>query len=130
MAPGAKGTPRGHTFCIVLIRRNLKLTPCLKLKCITPLHKVYSIITKWVAIKFTRKPPCELNIFVLQQQLNLGQIFGISKMRFSPEVYYAAVHSKEVVLLLFIRYLLLLPLWNTVIVICFVVRYLSQSSWC
>ena len=37
---------------------------------------------------------------------------------------YAAVSSKVVALLLLIRCLLLLPLWNSVIVICFVVRYL------
>ena len=87
---------------------------------------LYSIITKWIATRFTRKPPCELSIFVLQQQLNLGQRFGISKMRFSPEVAYAAVHSNAVVMLLLIRCLLLLPLWNSVIVICFVVRYLMS----
>ena len=63
---------------------------------------------------------------MLQQQQNLGQRFGISKMRFSPEVAYAAAHSKAVVLLLLIRCLLLFPLWNSVIVICFVVRYLMQ----
>ena len=47
-------------------------------------------------------------------------------MHFSSEVAYAAVHSKVVVLLLLIRCLLLLPLWNSVIVICFVVRYLMS----
>ena len=39
---------------------------------------------------------------------------------------YAAVRSKIVALLLLIRCLLLLPLWNSVIVICFVVRYLMS----
>ena len=34
-----------------------------------------------------------------------------------------AFRSKAVVLLLFICYRLLLPLWNSVIVLCFVVRY-------
>ena len=29
---------------------------------------------------------CELNIFVLQQQRNLGQRFGTSKMHLSPTV--------------------------------------------
>ena len=36
---------------------------------------------------------------------------------------YAAVRSKAVVLLLLTFYLLLLPLWESVIVLCFVVRY-------
>ena len=35
----------------------------------------------------------------------------------------AAVTSKAVVQLLFIRFLLLLTLWDSVIVLCFVVRY-------
>ena len=47
-------------------------------------------------------------------------------MNFSPEVAYAAVCSKAVVLLLMICCLLLPPLWNSVIVICFVVRYLMS----
>ena len=38
MVPSAKGIPQGHTFYIVLIRGDLKLSPSLKLKCITPLH--------------------------------------------------------------------------------------------
>ena len=40
----------------------------------------------------------------------------------SPPVAYAAVRSKAVVLLLLIFCLLLLPLWESVIVLCFVVR--------
>ena len=45
-----------------------------------------------------------------------------------------AVHSKAVVLLLLTFCLLLLPLWESVIVLCFVVRYFVsvlelQSSW-
>ena len=36
---------------------------------------------------------------------------------------WAAVRSKSVVLLLLTIYLLLLPLWASVIVLCFVVRY-------
>ena len=42
---------------------------------------------------------------------------------FKPSVALAVVHSKVVILLLFIRCWLLLPLWNSVIVLCFVVRY-------
>ena len=40
----------------------------------------------------------------------------------SHPVAYAAVRSKAVVLLLLIFCLLLLPLWESVIVLCFVVR--------
>ena len=61
--------------------------------------------------------------FVLQQQQNLGRRFGISKMHLSPSVALAAVHSNAAVLLLLIRCILLLPLWNSVIVLCFVVCY-------
>ena len=54
-------------------------------------------------------------------------------MHLSPSVAKAAVRSKAVVLLLTCC-LLLLPLWETVIVLCFVVRYFMsilvlQSSW-
>ena len=91
------------------------------------------------------------HFLVLQQQQNLGRRFGTSKMHLSlPPVAKAAVRSKVVVLLLFTLGLLLLPLWESVIVLCFVVRYfmsilvfaiilmgkrklvalLSLSSWC
>ena len=40
----------------------------------------------------------------------------------------AAVRSKAVVLLLLICCLLLLPLWDFVIVLCFVVRYFASSA--
>ena len=49
--------------------------------------------------------------------------FGTSKMHLSPPVAWAAVRSKAVVLLLLTFCLLLLPLWESVIVLCFVVRY-------
>ena len=49
--------------------------------------------------------------------------FGTSKMHLSPPVAKAAVRSKAVVLLLLTFCLLLLPLWESVIVLCFVVRY-------
>ena len=71
-------------------------------------------------------------------------------MHLSPPVSKAAVRSKAVVLLLLTFCLLLLPLWESVIVLCFVVRYfmsilvfhhldweerelvalLNLSSWC
>ena len=55
-------------------------------------------------------------------------------MHLSPPVAQAAVRSKAVVLLLLTFCLLLLPLWESVIVLCFVVRYfisilILQSSW-
>ena len=59
----------------------------------------------------------------LQQQQNLGRRFSTSKMHLSPPVAWAAVHSKAVVLLLLTFCLLLLPLWESVIVLCFIVRY-------
>ena len=44
-------------------------------------------------------------------------------MHLSPPVAWAAVRSNAVVLLLLTFCLLLLPLWESVIVLCFVVRY-------
>ena len=44
-------------------------------------------------------------------------------MQLSPTVAQAAVRSKAVVLLLLTCCLMLLPLWDSVIVICFVVRF-------
>ena len=63
------------------------------------------------------------HFFVLQQQQNLGQRFGTSKMHLNPSVVWASVLSKAVVPLLLTCCLLLLPLWESVIVLCFVVRY-------
>ena len=64
-----------------------------------------------------------MTFLVLQQRQNLGRRFGTSKMHLSPPVAWAAVRSKAVVLLLLTFCLLLLPLWESVIVLCFVVRY-------
>ena len=55
-------------------------------------------------------------------------------MHLSPPVAWAAVLSKAVALLLLTFCLLLLPLWEYVIVLCFVIRYVMsilvlQSSW-
>ena len=47
-------------------------------------------------------------------------------MHLSPPVAEAAVRSKAVFLLLLTFCLLLLPLWESVIVLCFVVRYLKS----
>ena len=55
-------------------------------------------------------------------------------MHLSPQVAWAALHSKVAVQLLLTFCLLLLPLWESVIVLCFVIRYFMsilelQSSW-
>ena len=47
-------------------------------------------------------------------------------MHLSPPVAWAAVRSKAVVLSLLTFCLLLLPLWKSVIVLCFVVRYIMS----
>ena len=47
-------------------------------------------------------------------------------MHLSPQVAWAAVRSKAVVLSLLTCCLLFLPLWESVIVLCFVVRYLMS----
>ena len=59
----------------------------------------------------------------LQRQQNLGRGFGAGEMHLGPPVAWAAVRSKAVVPLLLTFCLLLLPLWESVIVLCFVVRY-------
>ena len=48
---------------------------------------------------------------------NLGRRIGTSKMHLSPPVVWAADHSKAVVLLFLTFCLLLLPLWESVIVL-------------
>ena len=58
---------------------------------------------------------------VLQQQQNLGRRFGASGVHLGPLVAWAAVRSEAVVLLLLTFCLLLLPLFESVIVQCFVV---------
>ena len=63
---------------------------------------------------------------VLYASFSIAIIFGTSKMHLSPPpppVAWAAVRSKAVVLLLLTFCLLLLPLWESVIVLCFVIRY-------
>ena len=76
-----------------------------------------------------RNPQCELNIFfVFQQQQNLGRRFGNSKLHLIPIVALAVARSKAGVLLLLIRSWLLLPLWNSVIVLCFCCALLCVHS--
>ena len=90
--------------------------------------------------KLVRNPPCELytfcalTCFVFQQQQNLRWRFCTSKLHLAPPVALAVVRSKVMVLLLLIRCWLLLPLWDSVIVPCFVVCcfvsiQVLQSSW-
>ena len=77
--------------------------------------------------------------FWLQQQQNLGRRLGTSKMHLSPPplpwLRLLSVRTyKAVVQLLLTFCLLLLPLLESVIVLCFVVRYFMsilvlQSSW-
>ena len=64
---------------------------------------------------------------MIQQQQNLGRRFGTSKMHLSFQVALAAAPSKAKVLLLLIRCLLLLPLWDSVIVLCFVALLFVHS---
>ena len=64
-----------------------------------------------------------LAFLVLRRRQNLGRRFGAGKMHLGPPVAWAAVRSKAVVLLLLTFCFLLLPLWESVIVLCFVVRY-------
>ena len=64
----------------------------------------------------------------------LGSCRDCLKVRLVTQVILTAVRSKAVVLLLLTFCLLLLPLWESVIVLCFVVRYFMsilvlQSSW-
>ena len=64
-----------------------------------------------------------LTFIVLQQQQNLGRIFGTSKMQLSRPMALAAVRFKAVVLLLLIRCGLLPPMRDSVIVLDFVLHY-------
>ena len=66
--------------------------------------------------------------FVLHKQKNLGQRFCTSKMHLSPPVALAAVHSGVMVRLLLIPCGLLLRLWDSVIILCFVSILVLQSS--
>ena len=68
-------------------------------------------------------PPCELNISCTSTTAESRAKFGTSKMHLSPLVAWAAVRFKAVVLLLLTFCLLLLPWWESVIVLCFVLRY-------
>ena len=62
------------------------------------------------------------------QTQNLGRRFGTSKMHLSLPVAWAAVRSKAMVLLLLTFSLLLLPLWESVIVLCFCCTLLYVHS--
>ena len=64
-----------------------------------------------------------VTFLVLQQHRDLGRRFGTSKMYLDPLLSWAAARSEAVVLLLLTCCLLILPLWESVIFLCFVVRY-------
>ena len=51
-------------------------------------------------------------------------------MHLDPPVAWAAVRSEAVVLLLLTFCLLLLPLWESVVVLCFVVHYFMSILMC
>ena len=70
------------------------------------------------------------HFFVLQQQQHLGRRFGTSKMHLSLPVAKAAVRSKAVVLLLLTFCLLLLPLWESVIVLVLLYVTLCPFYYC
>ena len=57
----------------------------LKRKYRLPLEVALALIIceSWY-IAIVRKPPCELNVFLLQQQHNLVRTFGTSKMHLTP----------------------------------------------
>ena len=62
---------------------------------------------------------CVICVFDIDNLVdNLGRGIGASEMHLSPPVAWAAVRSKGVVLLLLTFCLLLLPLWESVIVLC------------
>ena len=79
----------------------------------------WNIYNKWILLN----PPCELNIFVLQQQQNLERRFGTSKMHLSPLMTLAAFCIKAVGLLLLIRCWLLL-------IVAPIVGFCSCSMFC
>ena len=77
-----------------------------------------------------------LNIFVPQQQQNLCQRFGTSKQHLSPPPKWLSLLSVlrgGSVVVVVDSMLIVLPLWDSVIILCFVMHYfmsilLLQSS--
>ena len=92
-------------------------------------------LLRYIAI--VRNPPCELNLFVLQQQQNLGGTGGVHLPPPPPPrggfgcCPFRGGGSVVVDSLLIVTD----PLWDSVIVLCFVVRYfvsillLQSSQW-
>ena len=72
---------------------------------------------------FCQVPPYELNISCTSTTAESRAKIWYQLNAFKTPLAWAAVHSKAVVLLLLTFCLLLLPLWESVIVLCFVVRY-------
>ena len=81
-----------------------------------------------------RRSPCKLNISCALTTAESRAKIWYQYNAFKPSLAYVAVRSKAVVLLLLTYCLLLLPLWEAVIVLCFVVRIFMfilvlQTSW-
>ena len=79
------------------------------------------VIQPYILVSKLRKTKTKRRFGTSKMHLR-RQRFGISKMHLSPPVAWAAVCSKAVVMLLLTFCLLLLPLWDSAIVLCFVVR--------
>ena len=79
-------------------------------------------------------PPCGLSVFCTSAAAESGARVGAGGVHLGPPVAWAAVRSRAVVLLLLTFCLLLLPLWESVVVLCVVVRcfvsvLVLRSSW-
>ena len=90
-------------------------------------------VSPWWYIAIVRRLPCELKISCTSTTAESRAKIWPKQNAFKPPVAYAAARSKAVVLLLLTCFLLL-PLWESVIVLCFSVRYFMsilvlQSSW-
>ena len=74
-------------------------------------------------------------LFIIEFKVYTSSKFGLGfKWINTLPMFHSAVRSKAVVLLLLTFSLLLLPLWESVIVLCFIVRYFMsilvlQPSW-
>ena len=74
-------------------------------------------------LALVRRLPCELNIPYTSTTAESRAGVRCQWDAFSPPVDWAAVRSGVVILLLLTFCLVLLPLWESVIILCFVVRY-------
>ena len=74
-------------------------------------------------ITIVKKPPCEINISVLQQQQNLARRFGTSKMHLRPSSGLSCCSFEDCGSVVVDSLSIVTPLWNSVIVQSFVMRY-------